>query len=148
MPKRLSRYSRERNFRQIYYTHDILTQSINISFNDRSFRTAYFLLKSNEEIEQIKKNEIYEIERYTCFDLISSIEAMFRIDFYYRCENKLRDDLSRDFRTIYKWHEKNIKLVDHIFHTWKKYNPNNPNKKLLEELNTIFQYKNVGCGRR
>jgi hypothetical protein len=145
MPKKLSRSFKERNLSQIYQTYDILTHSINTSFNNEQFKEAHLALKNGEEIEQIKKTEILEIERYTCFDLISSIEAMFRIDFYYRCENKLRNDLSKDFRTIYKLHGKNIKLVEHIFATWKKYNPNN---LLLNELNTIFQYRHwIAHGR-
>jgi hypothetical protein len=139
MPKKLPRSFKERSPGQIYQTYDILTQSINVSFNDIKFKKHNFVLKSNEEIEQIKETERYEIERYACFDLISSIEAMFRIDFFHRCENKLRDDLSKDFRKIYKKHEKNIKLREHIFDTWIKYSSNN---YLFNELNNIFQYRN------
>jgi hypothetical protein len=97
-----------------------------------------FLNKNSNEIDQIKNNEISEIEKYTSFDIMTLIEAMFRIDYCYRSENKLKDDLSRDFRAIYKIHARKASLAEHILAAWEKYNPD---IYIFREINAVFKYR-------
>lgn len=146
MVKKISRSFMERSIEQINQTYFTLNTSVGISFKDQSFlEEDLFQLKSSSEIEAIRNAELQEIERYTSFDVISSIEAMFKIDYFCRCENKLKDDLSRDFRKVYKKYEKKVILKDHILNTWSKYNPSN---SLLNELNSIFKYRHwIAHGR-
>jgi mRNA-degrading endonuclease RelE of RelBE toxin-antitoxin system len=71
---------------------------------------------------------------------------MFIIDYHSRCEKKLKDDLSKDFRKIYK-KTTNIRVdfKEHILDTWSKHNPGNP---LLNELNSLFLYRHwIAHGR-
>ncbi|MBN2604555.1 MAG: hypothetical protein JXR62_01870 [Bacilli bacterium] len=146
MVKKLSRSYAERTLDQINQTYYTLSKSLTISFSNEDFLNEdIFLLKSHSEIEDIRSEEMIEIERYTSFDILSSIEAMFKVDYFYRCENKLRDELSRDFREIYKIHKKKVSLKDHILPTWTKYNPS---QLILNELNSIFKYRHwIAHGR-
>jgi len=149
MAKKLSRSFNERDVEDINQTYKILIKSIQTFFQDKKYREEYysediFLLKSHGEIEQLKIVQLNEVERYTSFDILASIEAMFTIDYYRRCENKLKDDLSREFRKKYKIN-KRIDFQKDILDTWSNFNPNN---RLLNELKTIFQYRHwIAHGR-
>jgi len=92
-----------------------------------------------DKIEDIKASVVNEIEKYTSFDVISSIEAMFRIDYSTRCEKKLKDEISREFRRIYKKYENKANFEEHILKTWQNYIADT---RLLNELRAIFQYRN------
>ena len=137
MAKKLSRSFNERDVEEINQTYKILTKSILSFFQDKKYYSDdIFLLKSYDEVEQLKTAQLNEVENYTSFDVLASIEAMFTIDYYQRCENKLKDDLSREFRKKYKIN-KRIDFND-ILATWSNFNPNN---RLLNELKAIFQYR-------
>jgi hypothetical protein len=139
MAKRLSRSHMEREGSDINHTHRILINSVNNWFNDKKYSLdIYFFHKSWSEIEQIRITQLSEVEKYTVFDITASIEAMFRIDYNIRCEEKLRDDLSKDFRKTYKTIKNKVRLQEDILAVWRKYNPQN---RILNELRTIFQYR-------
>jgi hypothetical protein len=146
MAKKLARSQMEREGHEINMTYNILTSSVNKWFKDKIYENdRCFLLEDNSEIETIRQIQLSEVEKYTAFDMIASIEAMFKIDYCIRCENKLRDDLSRDFREIYKIAAQRVSLQKDILTIWLKYNPGN---SLLKELNTIFQYRHwIAHGR-
>jgi hypothetical protein len=148
MTKRISRSFNERTPDEIAQTHRILVGSVNTWFQTKKYLAdEYFLLKSDTEVDQIKNIQLTEVEKYTSFDIMASIEAMFIIDYHRRCEEKLKDDVSRDFRAIYKKVEKKgrVEFKEHILDIWIKYNPNN---ELLKELNTIFKYRHwIAHGR-
>jgi hypothetical protein len=142
MVKRLPRSNEERKASEINYTRRLLLNSLRDSFNNKKFLEENGIIaRTQEEIATIKEIQITEIDRYTSLDLMSAIEARFKIDFFYRCENKLKDDLSRDFRNKYKSTEKGmaIRLYEDILTLWIKYNPNN--KNLFLEINSIFLYR-------
>jgi hypothetical protein len=148
MTKKNSRSFNERDPDEIKQTYRILVGSINTWFQTKKYLSdEYFLFKTGIEIEQMKNIQLNEVERYTSFDIIASIEAMFVIDYYRRCEKKLKDDLSRDFRVMHKKVEKKgrVEFKKHILDIWIKYNPHN---ELLKELNTIFKYRHwIAHGR-
>jgi hypothetical protein len=140
MANRISRSYQERSIEQINWTYKILIGSVDLSFSNKRFlQNTIFYLKSSSELDEIKRSEMNEIERYTSFDIISSIEAMFKIDYCYRCEKRLKDDLSRDFRRIYKRYENRVDFKEHILAIWAKYNPQNT---LMNDLFAIQKYRN------
>jgi hypothetical protein len=146
MAKRLLRSFEERHIEQINLTYNILTTSIKTSFKDAVFlRNDIFRLKSQDEIDEMKTAEIQETERYTVFDILSAIEAMFIIDYYSRCEKRLKDDVAKDFRKISRRITNRVDFQEDILKTWAKHNPGN---RLLNELNSIFLYRHwIAHGR-
>jgi hypothetical protein len=139
MAKRLSRSGEERRIEQVNQTYNTLVAAINTSFGDVSFlQNEIFQAKNQDEITAIKTEEMEEVERYTSFDILSAIEAMFMLDYHYRCEKRVKDDVSREFRKINKWLTTRVEFQKHILGTWTKYNPKNP---ILNELNTILLYR-------
>ena len=70
---------------------------------------------------------------------------MFKLDFYYRCEKRLKDDLSKEFQQIYKDNPKRIRLKEDILSTWQKYNSSN---HILNEIYSILKYRHwIAHGR-
>src|SRR5271166_1957517 len=54
--------------------------------------------------------------------ILTSIDAAFKRDYRFRCENKLKDDLSRAFRAIHKRKPdyQNVNLEKVIFDAWTR----------------------------
>jgi hypothetical protein len=50
--------------------------------------------------------------------ILTSIEAAFQLDYKYRCRMRLKDDLSRAFRAMYKQEQSYVSLEKDIFDTW------------------------------
>ena len=64
-----------------------------------------------------------EIEFLFCLNMIASIENRFRMDYIIRATNRLKDDLSREFRMVYQEKGMNISLEETILESWKKRYP-------------------------
>ncbi|PLR90901.1 hypothetical protein [Bacillus sp. T33-2] len=71
----------------------------------------------NEHLSILTK----EIETSFNLSAIAAIEAKFRMDYIVRSTDKLKDDLSRDFREIYKEKGIRVGLEDDILDRWKKH---------------------------
>ena len=66
---------------------------------------------------------IEETDRRSSLAVLTLIDAAFKLDYRYRCENKLKDDLSRAFRAKQKQRQgyQNVSLEQDIFDAWIKY---------------------------
>lgn len=53
--------------------------------------------------------------------LLTLIEAAFQLDYQYRCRKRLKDDLSRAFRILYKEKPDYVRLEQDIFDAWGKH---------------------------
>ncbi len=51
--------------------------------------------------------------------LLAAIEASFRVDYFKRCDQKMKDQLSREFRKLYKKKDRRVSLEDEILKLWK-----------------------------
>lgn len=79
------------------------------------------LVNTSEEVIKTElKNELREIEKDACLNLLASIEAKFRLDYIIRCKNKHKDEISREFRSKYLKKGTRISLEKEILDTWKK----------------------------
>jgi hypothetical protein len=143
MAKRLSRSNEEKTAYEINYTHTLLTNALYQSFKDKNFLLMNNIIaRTKGEIDDIMYMQIKEIDRYTSLDLMSSVEARFRIDFYNRCENKRKDKLSQEFRKVYKLNKgRNIRFYDDILSIWIKFWPEK--NKYLPKLKICFY---IGIG--
>ena len=78
----------------------------------------YIGLTNNELIEYFEQH-LEELEKNISFNILSTIEASFRIDYKIRTRKKHKDDLSRKFRELHKTKGDNISLEKDILELWK-----------------------------
>jgi hypothetical protein len=70
---------------------------------------------------------------------LATIEASFRLDYEIRCQKKLKDNLSRALREIYKVRQEQASLNEDIFEAWRLYTPSS--KTLISELRGAFKLR-------
>jgi len=100
---------------------------------------AKFIGYSEEEVSIEFRSRIEELERTSSLTLLSSLEAKLRIDYLKRCYKKEKDNLSKEFRAIYKEKSHRASLEEDILETWKKHHPEH--KLLLSELLGALKYR-------
>lgn len=98
--------------------------------------TRYF----GRPLSDVLAARIKETDLRSAFFVLTAVEAAFRIDYLYRCQQKMKDDLSRAFRAIYKDRENNVSLDEDIFETWKE-NSSAPGPRLIGELRSAFKFR-------
>jgi hypothetical protein len=80
-----------------------------------------------------------ETDQRSAFFILASLEAAFRIDYECRCQKKLKDDLSRAFRAIWKSHKTRVSLDQDIFEAWKEHSSGSG--PLIAELRSAFNFR-------
>jgi hypothetical protein len=85
---------------------------------------------------------IEETDLRSALAMLTLIDAAFKKDYRYRCENKLKDDLSRAFRVIHKrkpdYQNVNLEMV--IFDAWSRHAPGE--RQLIGDLRGAFRFRN------
>jgi hypothetical protein len=71
--------------------------------------------------------------------MLTSIEAAFRQDYEVRCRRRLKDELSRDFCTIYKRKQFSVSLEKDLFDAWAKHEPQE--HQLIGDLSGAFRFR-------
>lgn len=72
--------------------------------------------------------------------MLTWLEAAFQLDYQYRCRMRLKDDLSRAFRAIYKRMPDYVSLEKDIFEAWSTYESGA--HSLIGELRSAFKFRN------
>jgi len=80
-----------------------------------------------------------EHERRSVMSILTGVEAAFRMDYYERCAQKMKDPLSRALRAIYDLKAKKASLADDIFDTWKV--EGGADKVMIGELKGAMNYR-------
>ena len=126
------------------YHNDVVASLRYFSKTSPSFvSTRYF----GRPLGDVLAARIEETDLRSGFFVLAALEAAFRIDYLYRCQRKMKDDLSRAFRVIYKDREENASLDKHIFETWKE-KSSAPGPRLIGELRGAFNFRHyVAPGR-
>ncbi len=120
-----------------------LTLFFSIASPSYSVRFAGY--KPNEVRDEFGER-IAELDRNTTMSLLAAIEAAFRIDYLQRCYNKKKDEVSRQFRQIYKAKEAHVSLEDDIFEVWK--NNTKGSTRLISDLRGAFKFRHwIAHGR-
>ena len=68
-----------------------------------------------------------ELDLHLMVGLLAALEAHFRQDFERRCNFRLKDNLSRKFRTLRSSRKNRVRLEDDIFEAWKDELPSTRN---------------------
>lgn len=92
-------------------------------------------------VDRLGENDIA-----ACMNLLASIEARFRVDYFARCYRRLKDELSRAMRELYSRRGEKVSLEDEIFEHWKRHTSVPP--RLISELRGAFRYRHwIAHGR-
>ncbi len=94
---------------------------------------------SDDELSKELENNLEEIEKDACFNLLAAIEAAFKLDYAIRVEEKDKDDISRKFRILFAEYQYRIPLEDVLFDVWKE----NPeiDRSIISQLKGVFIYR-------
>lgn len=130
----------ESNFEFIASHYTDARASAFLYFSDKNpkYNEIFFGLTPNELIK--KRDEwLEEEEKLSLFSLLSSIEAKFQIDFYFRKKERKKDIISKEFRRISR---KRISLLKDILPIWKDKTKNNSQCRFLfNELDSVMKYR-------
>jgi hypothetical protein len=120
--------------------HNDVESSLRLYFSEvsPSFSTRFFGLR-HEEIQNELTARLEETDQRSAFFILTSLEATFRIDYECRCRKRLKDRLSRAFRTIYRERETRVSLEEHIFDNWSESSPEL--RQLIGELRSAFRFR-------
>lgn len=118
MARRVSFSNENLSIDEIAYYKQDLEKAISLYYK-RYSEYEKFQTFNLKELTKEKALRLKELELNAIFMLLSSVEALFRIDFNIRVNKKLKDELSREFRDIYKNKQKRISLNEDILKTWQ-----------------------------
>lgn len=119
------------------YNNDVVASLIFFSKASPSFTsTRYFGRPAGEVLAA----RIEETDLRSAFFVLTALEAAFRIDYLYRCQKKMKDELSRAFREIYRDRGTKAGLDEDIFETWKGKLPA-PVPGLIGQLRGAFNFR-------
>ncbi|MCL2193414.1 MAG: hypothetical protein FWB78_08470 [Treponema sp.] len=148
MPRRLSRSNEERNTLSINETYNSLVSIINFSFQDESYLGANFPALKKDEWQKIKESQLTEVDIYTSFDLLSSIEARFTLDYHIRCEKRFRDEITKRFRELkgkLETKSQRVEFERDILEIWENCYPQ---ENIFSEIKSAFRYRHwIAHGR-
>ncbi len=89
-----------------------------------------------EEVRAELTERRRETDLRSAFFVLAAVERAFRLDYEHRCQRRLKDDLSRVFRDIYKRQKKAVRLDDDIFEAWAQNETGS--RRLVSELRGAF----------
>jgi|SRR5271156_1395299 len=105
-----------------------------------------FVGKPIHEVQGELELRLGESDIRSCFAVLTSLEAHFRIDFDLRCRKRLKDNLSVYFRGVEKRRKKAVRLDEDILEGWKRCTDASPT--LVGGLRSAFKFRHyVAHGR-
>jgi len=107
--------------------------------NQRVVDRDYIHLNKTEVREYFYRH-LEELEKNAAFNILSALEASFRIDYLIRSKRKHKDPLSRKFRALYKKKERRASLEHDILTLWKCEHPKF--KHIISDFIAALNYRN------
>mgnify|MGYP001606499804 FL=1 len=133
-------------FHQYPKLPEIINHHTDVEFSLRSYfncsapgLSARFANYIESEVADELQVRLAEQERITVFNILSSLEAAFRVDFLQRCYKKKKDLLSKGFRELHNKKGSRVALEDEILEKWKEHT--SVSNKLIGDLKGAFKYR-------
>ncbi len=142
MPRKVKFSLQHQDLAQIALHHSDLTEALRGYFKtaDGSYLER-FRGYTLGELAQELQTRLAEIDRASIFNLLSAVEAAFRIDYLQRgqAKKKKREDISQELRSIYQEKATRASFKDHILPVWKR----EPTVRaaLISDLIGAFRYR-------
>jgi len=120
MAKKLSKSNQNLSIEEISDIFSYRNKSLRLLFSNKNpnFKSD-FVGYNKEEINNELKEQLNEVEKDACLNLLASVEAKFRLDYAIRCEERDKDDISRKFREVFAERQYRISFEDGILNQWK-----------------------------
>ena len=136
----LSKSNQNLDIDEIAETYNYRIESLALYFSDNNLEfESIFLGYTEEEVQQEFDTQVLEAERDACLNLLAAIEAMFRLDYAIRCEEKDKAEISRKFRSLFTDFQYRISLEEGIFEEWRE--SNMIKGSIISELKGAFKYR-------
>jgi hypothetical protein len=124
--------------------HNDVERSLRFYFSEASpaFRTRFIGLRPDEALaarDELIADRLEETDQRSAFFILTSLEAAFRVDYEWRCQKRMKDDLSRAFRAIHKSRKAKIRLDEDIFEAWRENFVGL--RQLIGELRGAFKFR-------
>ena len=140
MGDRVSFSGEHQELPQIAMHHRDIVASLRIYFRPGNERfEERFAGYSSQELKNELNFRLSETDLSSALNVLSAVEAAFRIDYLQRCYKKMKDNLSRKFREIHQEKGSRASLEKDIFSTWK--NESNVPVHLVGDLIGTFKYR-------
>jgi len=124
---------------EIQAYHADAVSSLQYYFTEAPSSFARFFDSTPQALTEELKQRIEETDLRSILVTLAALEASFRIDYEIRCSRRLKDPLSRAFRSMHREHKQHVSLDEHIFEAWKTQNP--ASRKLIGDLRTAFRLR-------
>jgi len=98
-----------------------------------------YVALTKDELINIFNFHIDELEKTVSMNILSNIEASFRIDYSIRAKERLKDPVSRKFRELYKDKEERVRLEDEILAIWQQEHPEF--KQIISNFKSALKYR-------
>ena len=106
-----------------YHTSSKSLNSYRESIASNKVNDPNYIGFTKKELIEYFNNHFEELEKNISFNILSTLEASFMVDYLFRTKRKLKDDVSRKFRDLYKLKEDNVSLEHEILTIWKSEHP-------------------------
>ncbi len=140
MAKRASKSNDYLDSKDVAEIYEFREKSLKLLFSENnpnfdSDFTGYTPTEIKSELEE----QIEEVEKDACLNLLACIEAKFRLDYIIRCEKRYKDSISRKFREYFSDYQYRISLEDTILEEWK--NIPEVNASIISNIKGAFKYR-------
>jgi hypothetical protein len=137
---KLSKSNQHLDFEDIANMYSFREKSLKLFFSNNSpeYFSSFVGYTPREILEELQY-QISEAERDACLNLLAAIEALFRLDYAIRCEEKDKAEISRRFRELFSEHQYRLPLEDGIFEEWK--NELTVKSSVISYLKGAFKYR-------
>jgi len=137
---KLSKSNQHLNFEEIADMYSFREKSLILFFSNHNPEYLNsFIGYTPDEVLQELRYQVSEIERDACLNLLAAIEAIFRLDYAIRCEEKDKAEISRRFRELFSEHQYRLPLEDSLFEEWK--NVFSVKSSVISYLKGAFKYR-------
>lgn len=137
MAKRLRRSGEEQALADVYLYKKDAEEGLSLLFSQAEHYKRFALMTS-KEIQQLFLDRLNELELQAILSLMTSLEAIFQLDFHDRIEKRYKDPLSRHFRENYK-NPKRISFEKDIITGWENVYPGT--KRYFQKIRVILRYR-------
>jgi len=114
----------------IFYMDNIIAERI----KDRNYTAL-----TKYELIEVFHSHIDELEKTVSMNILSNVEADFRIDYIIRTKRRLKDPVSRKLRELFKTKGEKISLENEILAIWKEEHPEF--KGIISDLIGALKYR-------
>src|SRR5437764_15051806 len=121
------------------YHNDVVLALRSYFKQDSLEQDPRFIGYTTLEIAGLLAARIEETDLRSALAILTTLEAAFRVDFELRCQKRMKDSLSKIFRSLQKQKGRTISLDEDIFAAWRQ--SSIEFRRVIGELRGAFRYR-------